>query len=265
MESWIKIRTDLVEDPAVIGMSDILEIDETYVIGLLVMVWSWADRHVADDGVAGGMSDRRIDRIARHDGVASAMRSVGWLADAPGGGVMFPNYIDHNGSTSKSRARTSKRVAKHRAGNAHTVTNVTPSSLPEKIIKEKIDKPCDDLPSDQPRFQAIEAVERLLGRKLSIHEIDRFDQWTATVPESCTLGDQAYTRYTLIVAASSAAIDTMQTTPRNLGGATTYLQRVIDRCINEDCKPGEYKPREKTSRRKPEPNANPEDTKVKLI
>jgi hypothetical protein len=136
------------------------------------------------------------------------------------------------------------------------VTQVSPKGMEGKEENEGME------PADQPRADALKAFERLMGKQLSIHAIGQFDQWSQTVPESVTLDGQAFKRYALIVASVSAAISAMDTPPRGMNNATAYLTRVIDRCINEDCKPGEFKPRETKPRRKPEPGASPEDRKV---
>ena len=47
---WIKMRVDLNEDPAVVGMAIALDTDEHSVVGRLHKLWSWADNRCANEG-----------------------------------------------------------------------------------------------------------------------------------------------------------------------------------------------------------------------
>lgn len=99
----------------------------------------------------------------------------------------------------------------------------------------------DPAGGDAARQAAIESVQRMLGRAMSIPELDRFDAWSDTVPGSHNAGGQSFDRYGLIRAACSSAIETMQSPPNSLKGATSYLQRIIDRCVETGCAPGQFK------------------------
>ena len=139
---WIKMRTDLHTDPAVIGIACAVGITEDEVVGKLHRVWSWADIQTVD-GNAHSVSVSWIDRYLGVSGFAQAMCDAGWLtAKCSDGsaGVMFPNFDRHNGKTAKTRALTAKRVAKHKENtNGDSVSKVTPPALPreEKRREEK--------------------------------------------------------------------------------------------------------------------------------
>lgn len=137
---WIKMRTDLSEDPAVIAIADRLGIDEFSVVGRLHRIWSWADSQLRD-GRAYGVTTQWIDRFVHLEGFSDALIDVGWLGkieneteiDREGIGLIadngnlidregfekvlgkiekglyFPNFDRHNGQTAKTRAVDQKR------------------------------------------------------------------------------------------------------------------------------------------------------------
>jgi hypothetical protein len=111
---WIKMRTDLAEDPAVIDMAAALgDCDEDLIVGKLHKLWSWADKQ-SRDGHAIGVTQNWIDKKVGMSGFALAMVSTGWL-EIDGKAVTFPNFDRHNGETAKTRALGSKRKQKQRA------------------------------------------------------------------------------------------------------------------------------------------------------
>jgi hypothetical protein len=76
---WIKMQTDLSEDPIVIAIAARLHIDEFSVVGRLHRIWSWADRHL-EDGLALGITPSWIDQFVRLEGFSNALLDVGWLS-----------------------------------------------------------------------------------------------------------------------------------------------------------------------------------------
>lgn len=133
---WIKMRMDLIDDPAVAGIAIKLDLDEYSVVGRLHKLWSWADKHTTTGVVT--ITARWIDKHLECSGFAEAMVSVGWLImDAANGTVAFPNFDRHNGASSKTRcdAAARKRVSRVKQSpeiatnvsksSQHLVTNVT--------------------------------------------------------------------------------------------------------------------------------------------
>lgn len=117
---WIKMRVDLAEDPAVIGIAARLGLDEFSVVGRLQALWSWADGQ-SRDGHAGGVTAAWVNRKVQRDGFAEAMVEVGWLA-IEDDGISFPNFTNHNGETAKTRALGKNRQQKKRANEEVTQT-----------------------------------------------------------------------------------------------------------------------------------------------
>ena len=111
--AWIKLRTDLLNDPAVYRMAAELRIDRYAVVGRLATFWGWADQH-AVDGAVDGASSHVVDDVVSLPGFAEALQRVKWLvieADR----VVIPNHDRHNGANAKERALKSERQAKWRA------------------------------------------------------------------------------------------------------------------------------------------------------
>jgi hypothetical protein len=117
---WIKMRSNLWDDPRVARLCDMTDQGEAAVIGGLYWLWATADQHT-EDGVLDGLTLRQIDRKTGVQGLGAALVAVGWLS-TDGDSVLIPNFEDHNGSSAKKRLQTARRVAAHKAsGNAADV------------------------------------------------------------------------------------------------------------------------------------------------
>jgi hypothetical protein len=139
--AWIKLRTDLLNDPAVYRLASELKLDRYAVVGRLAAFWGWADQH-AVDGAVDGATSQVVDDVVSLPGFADALQRVKWLhigADS----VVIPNHDRHNGANAKERSLKSERQAKWRAkqtppGAAESVDGaVDGQSSPEKRRGEK--------------------------------------------------------------------------------------------------------------------------------
>ena len=110
---WIKMRTNLSSDPAVIQASRLLDCSEFKVVGLLHWIWSWADTHT-EDGNAVGIDCKWINKQTDTEGLCEALVTVGWLKITDNG-ISIPNFASHNGASAKSRANTARRAANYTA------------------------------------------------------------------------------------------------------------------------------------------------------
>ncbi len=141
---WIKMRVDLADDPAVIGIALDLGIDEDAVVGKLWKLWSWANCQTCD-GNAPGVRVAWVDRYLRCEGFAAAMIRYKWLL-VTDDGIRIPNFERHNGKSAKQRALTSERVAKFSFRNAASV------SVPEKTNAGSVSVPlATALPREEKR------------------------------------------------------------------------------------------------------------------
>jgi hypothetical protein len=136
---WLKLRHDLPEDPAVLGIASATGLEEDCVVGKLHRLWSWADKQTLD-GNAPAVTEAFVDRYVGAPGFARAMSTVGWLI-ITSEGITFPNFDTHISETAKSRALTARRAAKHRAqSNATAVTKSARKAHLEKRREEKSKK-----------------------------------------------------------------------------------------------------------------------------
>lgn len=143
MADWIKMRSNLAEDPRVLALAEYLHIPELHAVGLLFRLWSWADQH-STDGNALSVTSKNLDRMVGVEGFAAALRTVGWL-EGHDLSLSLPRFTEHNGQTAKQRALTTRRVNQYKKrGNAEgnagsvtqTVTGPLPTALPDKIRVE---------------------------------------------------------------------------------------------------------------------------------
>ena len=81
---WIKMRSNLWDDPRVSKLVDLTDSNEASVVGGLYWLWASADQH-SEAGVMQGLTTKAIDRKTGIKGFGDALVSIGWLADHPEG------------------------------------------------------------------------------------------------------------------------------------------------------------------------------------
>ena len=126
---WMKIELELPDKPEVHSIASALNLDPDAVVGKLIRVWQWFDKHTVD-GNARGVTYSLLDRITSVTGFGETMISVGWL-EQNDTVLSMPKFDRHTSASAKQRALTAKRVSKIR--NA----NVTPEALPREEKKRK--------------------------------------------------------------------------------------------------------------------------------
>jgi len=146
---WIKVRVDLHEDPAVIGMAAQLGKTENEIVGALVWFWGWASRQSRSGNVP-IVTPEWVDRNARVTHLSRAMQSVGWLevvddtdegaADGAaevvrGGGIRIPRFERHMSQSAKKRALSADRQQSWRA--RKTVTLPSRSRNAPSVTREE--------------------------------------------------------------------------------------------------------------------------------
>lgn len=119
---WIKMRTNLWDDPRVSHLCDLVDQPEAMVVGALYWLWSMADEH-SEDGLLPGLTLRAIDRKTGVAGIGAALVQIGWLAEVDGG-VEVVKFAEHNGASAKRRCQDAQRKA--------TVRNVSASDADKK-------------------------------------------------------------------------------------------------------------------------------------
>ena len=106
---WIKMRSNLWDDPRVARIVDLTDSSEAAVVGALYWLWATADQH-SSDGIMPGLTLRAIDRKTGVQGFGDALVAIGWLADHPEG-VRIVRFDEHNGSSAKRRSTDAQRKA----------------------------------------------------------------------------------------------------------------------------------------------------------
>lgn len=119
MALWIKMRTNLVDDPRVGRIALVCSTTETTVLGALFILWSIADQH-STDGHLPFMTEEWLDRRVGLPGFSEALRGVGWLGTPENGseGLLVPAFDEHNGGSAKRRAMEAARKGRVRKASA---------------------------------------------------------------------------------------------------------------------------------------------------
>jgi hypothetical protein len=125
---WIKLQHVTPDKPEVYEIATRLAVRPEQILGHLARIWIWADQQ-SRDGHALCVTDVTLDSIARCDGLASAMREVGWLTGYSGN-LTFPNFERHNGQSAKKRALAADRQHKSRE-------NLSRSQRDESVTREE--------------------------------------------------------------------------------------------------------------------------------
>lgn len=120
---WIKMRSNLWDDPRVARLCDATDQSEAAIIGALYWLWAAADQHTTE-GLMTGLSFRQIDRKTGIPGIAEALSEIGWIEQEQDG-IRIARFGEHNGASAKKRAVTARRVAEQRkrTSNAESVTS----------------------------------------------------------------------------------------------------------------------------------------------
>jgi hypothetical protein len=126
--AWIKMRTNLWDDPRVASLCDAMGCDESRVCGGLFRLWSLADTHSTDGRLQ--YSATALNRKVGIDGFAEALQAVGWLVSVDGL-MTLPRFDEHNGGSAKRRSQEAVRKANQRRRH-ETKTFVTPACGQER-------------------------------------------------------------------------------------------------------------------------------------
>ncbi|MES2319984.1 MAG: hypothetical protein V4631_21090 [Pseudomonadota bacterium] len=138
---WIKMRDDLLDDPAVFRIAAAVKLDKFSVIGRLQVFWSWVGKHAVDGCVDAG-TELLVDDIVRCDGFAAALVAAMWLSISERG-LEIPKHDRHNGNSAKKRAMKNARQARWRDGSDDDVDAdaSTEATTREEKRREEKSKP----------------------------------------------------------------------------------------------------------------------------
>lgn len=111
---WIKFESSLPDKPETLAITAAMGWDDPdLTVGKLMRVFRWFDQQTID-GNARGVTPALLDRLIGVTGFVQAMANERWVTVTEAG-LTLRNFNRHNGASAKSRAKTAKRVANHRA------------------------------------------------------------------------------------------------------------------------------------------------------
>ena len=164
---WIKMRSDLSDDPAVITMANSLAIPRLHVVGCLHCVWSWFDAQ-SRSGHAPRVTPAFLNERVGVTGFAEAMRDVDWL-DITETGLQVPKFEDHCSQSAKDRALTTRRKRASRSRSCHgaSVTKTGPEqSSREEKRREESSSAAGSSPGNETAALLPSAGSDVIGRLL---------------------------------------------------------------------------------------------------
>lgn len=132
---WMKIELELPDKPEVHSIAGILNIDSDCVVGKLIRVWQWFDKHTKD-GHAHGVTFSLPDRISGVTGFGEAMMFVGWLEQKDKVLVM-PKFDRHTSASAKKRATDQKRQSNHRSTERDNVAVLSQVERDKSVTREE--------------------------------------------------------------------------------------------------------------------------------
>lgn len=145
---WIRMRVGLDSHPKVIAVSELLIEDEHFMgwaglafaygpigdgdpalrdadryaalrvtryvcVAAMLRFWGYANEHARGDSIA-YLTSRYVDEIAGVPGLGAALAAVGWLTADPDGGVVLPDFSQHNTSAEKRKSGSAERQKAYR-------------------------------------------------------------------------------------------------------------------------------------------------------
>lgn len=129
---WMKIELELPDKPEVHYIANALNLNPDQVVGLLLRVWVWFNKHTTD-GNAHGVTFALCDRITNVTGFGEAMMLAGWL-EQQDKTLHMPKFDRHTSESSKKRALSASRQSKYRNANSNAGSVTEASQREEKNI-----------------------------------------------------------------------------------------------------------------------------------
>ncbi len=153
---WIKMRTNLDTDPAVVRLASGLKQDRFAIVGRLHKIWSWANEHLTD-GRDVPIDSAFLDALVESPGFAEQLRRVGWLSGRENC-LSFPNFERHNGESAKTRALDAARKRARRASQKcpdENRTELGPEREERRVEKRRVNNSlslaCEESKKELPR------------------------------------------------------------------------------------------------------------------
>ena len=157
---WIKMRSNLWDDPRVASICDATNSGEAAIIGGLYWLWASADQHT-EDGLMPGLTIRAVDRKTGIDGFGAALVAIGW-AQERAEGVQIVRFEEHNGKSAKRRCSESvRKMSARNADKERTTTGQIAEVLQQSCAtreREREREETNTTPAKQARFDFLAAL-----------------------------------------------------------------------------------------------------------
>ena len=129
--SWIKLQTNIWDNPKIDYLTHEVGLPLEMVVGIVSRLWSWFDQYT-EDGKTDKIGKAKVNRIivtsvtqlrdkcnnmdssSVTERFIECLMFIGWIAENDQGGYTLPKWGEHNGATAKKRASDQKRQEKHR-------------------------------------------------------------------------------------------------------------------------------------------------------
>ena len=167
---WIKMRSSLDTDPAVVRISSALKTDRFGVVGRLHKIWSWANEHLTD-GQNVPVDAEFLDSLVQTPGFSAELRHVGWLSGRDGS-LCFPGFERHNGESAKKRAQDAARKRRSRESEDSPQNVTQPSG--QKRDQSREEKSRDIKSESAEAFPTLEQVREEFRKKGYRNDPDSF-------------------------------------------------------------------------------------------
>lgn len=121
---YLIITHTTLEKPQVIRIAHLCEIDPDAVVGKLLRVWAWFQRHAdtppevsdaVEPGHIPGVGVDAVDLLVRTPGFGDAMVQVGWLNEDDHG-LRMPDFAKYTSLQARQRAKERDKKRRQRAG-----------------------------------------------------------------------------------------------------------------------------------------------------
>lgn len=137
--SWLKVREDLHEDPAVLRMASQLKTRPEHVVGYCIRFWAWVSRNCHGGSVT-GVTLLSVETVLNLPGFCDMLVTCGWLEYSEASGepvITIPKYDRHLSEGAKERALAAERKANERKRKGENVTEMSRSKRDNSVTREE--------------------------------------------------------------------------------------------------------------------------------
>jgi hypothetical protein len=187
---WMKVELDLPDKPEVEYIANALQLEPAAVVGHLIKVWAWFNKHT-ENGNAYGVTYSLLDRLTGVANFGEVMMLAGWM-EQKDKTLSMPKFDRHTSESAKKRALSSSRTSRFR--NATVNASVTQSALPREEKRRSTTTSLsggskEPLPKDWfPKENTVDDVSREFGLRVP-EDVNRY---VAAFRDTCEANGYRY-------------------------------------------------------------------------